>query len=468
MCLNPVRVKRYNPVTRVTWYDTVPCGKCIECLRRKQSDYAFLSSRQAKESGNIFFLTLTYRNSAIPFAGVYEVFDLETGLIVDRSKPYFVEEEYISTVREDYYSACPESGWQMEVPNHYIKPYERKEYVKEWLYTPGRYTTFRIDDACVYRDGYDKGGTRLGVRCVVTPSLRRQHVKDWLKSSREAFFRQYGYRMNFKYFEVGEYGPNTHRPHVHCLFYGITSVEAEFLANRWRESFGRVDIEEVRARGSDSLEVAQEKVSRYLAKYLCKGEFEESFVSDGFVERPRRVSSRRLGTENLDDLRAYILGFDRFGEYDPDCPPKEVLTDESLDFLLTRRYLTRFKPDATPVLVRIPKLVYNRCLSKLYGKSKDDRKRLGFCRSQDTTFTFRASHERSLLSHKLAARAKYLADTRSLQQLSAAESLFRAGSPFVDFDHLVKAIQARSQNVRRSSAKVYRKELRAFYRSSLF
>lgn len=480
MCLSPIQIKRYYPALGCYGVDTVKCGKCIECLRRKQSDYAYISKRQALESGNIVFLTLTYRNDALPMGAVYEVYDRENDCVIDRSKPVFLREDVAPSVREEYWNLSPvkvldngqvsrELGWQLEVPVDYAYPLEEEEDVyKECTFTKGQFVHLVKDRKIVYSDKYNRSvGTGYDVRLVTTPSLRRSDVKNWLKSSRESYFREFGYRPSFKYLETGEYGEQTSRPHFHILLYGCSQKEADFFANRWRSQYGRVDVEYVRPRGSDTIEQAHEKVSRYIAKYLCKGEFELSFVSDGFVEKPRRVSSRRLGSDNLDDLRAYILAFDVFGKYDPDRPPKIVVNN--IDILLDRRYEYVRKPSNGDIVkVRIPDFIYQKCLSKTYGLSKEALRDLGFSSKGDSSFVYRVSHQRSTLSRLIAKAQKLRAEARLVERVNSVKDNLSVGYSFSDFRESFKTVSRLEEASRSQSASSYRKKLRSFYNQSLF
>lgn len=469
MCLHPVQIPRRNPVTHSSRIDVVPCGKCLECLRRKQSDYAFISVREAQASGNIVFLTLTYKPEKLPFSGVFESVSTESGQIIDRSKIFKVRPEYEDECRAlydfSYQNLC---GCQIEVPTYFLETPSPLVEEKRWKSLSGTDISFPLirESGLVYGNEYDRGGTYE--RALITPSLRRQDVKDWLKSSREAYKRSHGKRLEFRYFEVGEYGSHTHRPHYHILLYGISLADANFLADRWRAEYGRVDVEEVVARGSDSLAVAQEKVSRYLAKYLCKGEFEESFVTAGYVERPRRVSSRNLGTRSLDALRRYILAFDVFGEYDPDCPPPHVLTDSSMDVLLSRRYLNKVDKNGNPIQVKIPKTIIERVYSRAYGKSKEWRQNMGFSPKGKTSFVFRLSHQRTTLQRRLAAYQKRLHEDRLLQSVLCSSNGKTDGPSSMAFRQNFAALTYASETSRKTSAKVYRKKLSDFYAQDRF
>ena len=47
-------------------------------------------------------------------------------------------------------------------------------------------------------------------------------------------------------------------------------------------------------------------VAKYLSKYMSKGKFETDLVADGFVEKPRTMTSVAFGTDLTDAERAFL------------------------------------------------------------------------------------------------------------------------------------------------------------------
>lgn len=474
MCLNPRSITRIDPVTKRARTDVVPCGKCMECLRRRQADYAFLSKREALESGSVTMVTLTYRNDTMPFAVVQRLVDKDTGVILDKTPIHWVKEEYLPQVRKQYFDNAPRfkhedgttgplCGWQMHVPYFYGDFDDIDVTIKKGVFDPDyEIKLVRFADT-LSRYKQNHPNANVAIETVATPSGRRRDVKLWLKAARMAFYREHGYRVSFKYLETSEYGGAGHRPHVHLLFYGASSAEVAFFTARWCQQYGNVDVQEVKPMPGDTMVQAYEKASKYVAKYLAKGDFEEPFVKEGYVEKPRRISSKRLGSSRLDDLRSYICGFDLFGEYDPDHPPKEVLTDESLDLLLTRKYLYKRDSENREIKERIPKNIYNYCLSKRYGKSKEALQRMGFRRENPSSVVIRLSHERSLLLRKLAARQAWHIDRIYSANIEASKVYSYAGYPDVHFRQMFAALSGASLASRKASAQAYRRELHYFY-----
>lgn len=61
-CLTPmdVRIKETNRVI------TVPCGKCVNCILRKGSEWSFRLMQEEKHCETAYFITFTYANQYVP------------------------------------------------------------------------------------------------------------------------------------------------------------------------------------------------------------------------------------------------------------------------------------------------------------------------------------------------------------------------------------------------------------------
>lgn len=69
-CLAPIviRDKRDLNLYGGTCYMQVPCGKCYNCLRRMQLDWSIRLIEQLRHSPLACFITLTYRDSSVPYS----------------------------------------------------------------------------------------------------------------------------------------------------------------------------------------------------------------------------------------------------------------------------------------------------------------------------------------------------------------------------------------------------------------
>lgn len=66
MCLSPIVIKTQDafglPVNQ-----SVPCGKCLECLKDKQNSWKIRLQEESRDHLFTYFFTLTYRDSSVPF-----------------------------------------------------------------------------------------------------------------------------------------------------------------------------------------------------------------------------------------------------------------------------------------------------------------------------------------------------------------------------------------------------------------
>lgn len=463
MCLQPRQIKRRLPdgSTRV---DVVSCGRCSECLRRKQTDYGFIISRQFRESGNGFLVTLTYSNYHVPMAAVYDLVDADNGVVLDSFCPGFVSPEYESLARQRYYSIYSHSGHEVPFNPEYGPLVDFQDYVRRGTYSGKAYYMRKTE-----KHGFADSSARFHnavVTMAVAPSLRRADVRNWIKSSREAYYRAFGVRPQFCYFAAGEYGPNTSRPHYHVAFTGISRQVLDFFCARWSSTFGNVDVKPVRPLPGDNLDNAFERVGKYVGKYVAKGSFDSKNSILKRVERPRRFSSLRFGTKNLDDIRSYCLAFDVFGVYDPDCPPRKVLAN--LDLLMERRYMMRMSPNGQLFKIRIPKIIYEKVLSKTYLLSKEQKQDLGFSPKGKTSFVYRVSHQRSFLQRIIAKRIKEACAAQFDEDVHSASRFRTLGPSSKEFRSAISQKSRSSQALRASVASDYWKTLRGFYNNSIY
>lgn len=333
MCSNPVTIRikndgSFNP-DRLMWLPalksdsvyknilptlrkdvTVPCGKCIECLKVRQNDLASRCAREASLRGSMFFVTLTYEDKYLPFAVRLHEIDSSTGEVLNSSPLDFLHSEHLPECRSLFRQASKSSK-----PFHFWKAAEDLN-------------AFYGEDRFFYE---------------VTPSLRRQDVRLWIKRCRVQYKRLQGCSLpEFSYALVGEYGPNTARPHYHLAFFGLNREQVSFFVSSWNYGFTNVkQVNAINEDGTNGFLFA----SRYIGKYMTKGRFECESVKDCSSEKPRLCNSLGLGYDRDSDgkpflsasLLAYYRGFDVVGKYDILTCRKETGDYLSKDELLKLR-----------------------------------------------------------------------------------------------------------------------------------
>lgn len=100
----------------------------------------------------------------------------------------------------------------------------------------------------------------------------KKDVKDWIKRFRTNYDRATGIK-GIRYFLCSEYGPKTHRPHYHAIFFNLSRVDMKIALADWSERFGFVMAKDIDFSDTKSLMNS----ARYLSKYCTKGVFESPF-----------------------------------------------------------------------------------------------------------------------------------------------------------------------------------------------
>lgn len=230
MCLHPVRVGR----------DTYPCGKCLECIKSKQLDYAELMFTQAAKKHTCHFVTFTYDNDRLPI----RCLDRQTGDI------FYIDD------------CC-------DINNYLRNFYFRSK---------------KLDKPFAHEDH--------GYRWQMCQSLRRRDLRLWLKRERMRMQRLGTPLPDFTYFAVGEYGEKSYRAHYHAMFFGLTTEQLNSICASWKKDFGYCLIKELPVLSSPDLA----RCSMYVAKYMNKGcaDCPELLKDGSLMEKPRIMSSSGL------------------------------------------------------------------------------------------------------------------------------------------------------------------------------
>lgn len=275
-CLNPRFINVKQCTCGVDHYRClpVPCGKCMNCLRRKANVAVVQNYLQMERSSSAWFFTLTYEDDKVPLTFSQHVYDISTGECL------YKETENISVA---------------DAPNY------------KYLWTDKARCTTVNSFSEVNSDG----------NLLVTDlsmTLRRKDVSRWIHAFRSAYKRDTGETSPLKYYAVGEYGPRTGRPHYHVLVYNITRKDAHMLEERWASRLGFVKVKECDLTKPQT----RTALGRYLGKYLSKGSFENPAVEQGLVEKPRKCASRLFGRpdEFVAKYYKWFRANDLFGRYD--------------------------------------------------------------------------------------------------------------------------------------------------------
>ena len=262
----------------------VPCGKCVECAKKRQTAHAFRLYNRIKHNERIYHITLTYSNDTCPFQCVYQLVDKDTGECMPCCPSFFVDKE----------DTLCELRSQLPTKKKGIYPLMISQDFPNWF-----------DESTYYQR-------------VFTPSLKRKDVVSAIKVCKILFKRKYAYTPELVYSFSGEYGPKSNRPHYHCVFSSSQDI-SKFIAlfnSYWQHKFGFTKCKCIRHFNKKDNSDAFMIVARYISKYVCKGSYEFSGAKLGFCEKGRVCQSMKMDTFAYDMLRPYHLAFDLFGEYD--------------------------------------------------------------------------------------------------------------------------------------------------------
>lgn len=289
MCTNPRRL-----VTPTGQQLTVPCGKCLSCLKVYQDVWLERLTEESycwpQVNGEypIVFFTLTYDDDNIPMNYLVST---DRGVVLFDHKPDQVNEEdcvraflpireinalgennvkeRFNKLSEDFLNSIdlppiPASITSSESHAGYDLPEE---------YFPINYNEF----------------TRYYGKCIKFNTVRKSDVQGWLKYCRKVrsradlpcyFTPPSGIDLpsrfrckSFRYFITAEYGPRTFRPHYHGVLFGVTVDEFRrlFVPN-WR--FGKVEF--------SALDPSKGGIL-YLSKYCSKGCYGNFFAQRDYI-----------------------------------------------------------------------------------------------------------------------------------------------------------------------------------------
>lgn len=276
MCLKKVPV--YHKEDKKFTYHS--CGKCAECLNEKSLRYVNLLQRQfeVSEYQEAYLVTLKYNNKNVPLVKVVK-----------------------STIKENRHGRVrlpfpDENGNRFYNPDNDFKPYDVCRFYLQNDRTKEYYKTHIIDKIYAYTDEQKKNlnhilkpvtsghvrGTEKARNFLpknTFPILFHHDVQLYVKRVRDkihTLLKQY-YKRNskilsdyeklqirlamqrIKVFYVGEYGPQSFRPHYHLLLFFDSPIISrhiqEILHSSW--SLGSVDIKRCDSSGA----------GRYVSEY---------------------------------------------------------------------------------------------------------------------------------------------------------------------------------------------------------
>ncbi|UPW36484.1 replication initiator protein [Sigmofec virus UA08Rod_4577] len=265
MCLSPIEKKYMRHGVEQVAY--IPCGKCFECVESFQQSWQLRLVEECKCWKYSYFLTLTYD-------------DAKSNALT------YIDVDCCDTL--------------LDVAKHLDSHPTSVSFLRRRSQPLGAYLS-----ANAIRDYYD-----LKIDVLKVPVVNKYHVVNWLKSSRENYYRHSGNRNFMKYFICSEYGPETFRPHYHALIMSnIPEIDfRRFFVEPWASRYGNVQC--------DVLPYYQEdfsNVAAYVSKYCSKPSFiQNPYEKYHLVPKCFRLISKGIGLRERDRLTSLLQDYKNF------------------------------------------------------------------------------------------------------------------------------------------------------------
>lgn len=299
----------------------MPCGKCAECLKKRQNDLSVRVYNEAKAKGSATFVTLTYAPQYIPVAQSMWCADRKTGEFVR-----FTDAQLVPDLLRKANSL------EADILRGKIVDYKTKGASlledKTSIFNLGKFGVSKVQEEDFSKEWYIR----------YTPTLYYEDVKLALKR----FRKNTGLTSReFSYVAVGEYGVNpeaTQRPHYHLVFFGLTLEQVYKFADEWKYGFKSVKrVMFKNCDGSDGLA----RVSRYVGKYCSKGVFDAYTNKTGCTLKNRLRSSKGLGSSIPQNVKDHYLAFDicRYDINDPYHTIPKELQKKVIDTIIDRQFV---------------------------------------------------------------------------------------------------------------------------------
>lgn len=297
MCLNPVQIHlpsinsyRWLRGERSPRYIDAPCGHCVDCLRKKQNDLSARLYQESKTKSRCYFITFTYAPEHEPYSGSLWIYEHAEKKLRKLTDPVLLDHE------NENYKAASKYFSTLSIPKSGVtRIFKRNLPIDDLSF---------LSDTSFY-EMYCNDENTLLMR--VTPSLNIRHPRLAIKRWRINYLRNFGKSLpDFSYCLVGEFGlKNTRRPHYHMVIFSneLEKWQVQLLVDEWH--YGRTQLDVVQRynqNGSDAFA----SISRYIGKYLSKGDFDVESVKQGLVKGVRVCTSKHLGqTLSKSDIDYY-------------------------------------------------------------------------------------------------------------------------------------------------------------------
>lgn len=198
-----------------------PCGKCLNCMKKRQNEWAFRIQSEAKEHfGRTFFVTLTFDDDHL-----HNYYHIQVPSWIQKFQTEFRKTGDVALL--DAYE---------HYKSKFVKSLKRK---------------------CVV----SKNSVKL---FTCAPSIDKKDLQDFHKRLRES-------GLKFSFFACGEYGDKFSRPHYHVIYFLDSGQDYNFetFHDRIYPYWNMCIPEELKVSSIDTM-VNGIPASKYVAKYSVK------------------------------------------------------------------------------------------------------------------------------------------------------------------------------------------------------
>lgn len=261
-CLRPVHVR--NPVFKSKrwqvdseyrqlhkdepFFVDRPCGKCLNCMKRRQNDWAFRIQSESKAYfGRTFFVTMTMDNESLHSWYHISTNELQKRIIKETGDLTLLLSTFPKSIRRSSVS--------------FVNP-----------------STLRVNTSC--------------------PSIDKKDLQDYFKRLRKS-------GLEFHYFACGEYGDKFARSHYHCIFW----TEQPFTFDQFKERifpYWHLCSEDAFEVRSIDTTLGGIPVSKYVAKYSVKRvgyDYKDCLPPFAIMSKDHPIGSSFLTVDNYRQLR---------------------------------------------------------------------------------------------------------------------------------------------------------------------